>query len=407
MKNTCYSCGNTSPVEILDLGNLYLPRFLQSKDNWAPKFPLVLLFCPECKLVFLKEPTPRYLLYDNNYGYRSGINKTMRKELADIVNSTIYTDKYVQLEDGDIVVDIGANDGTLLKEYPDELFRVGWEPVKKFAEKLKKELDPTFRYVSDYFHFDSKYGLAKIITAIAMFYDLPNPHQFLEDIKKTLHPEGIFIVQQNYLVSMLNNNAFDNIIHEHLQYYSLTSFENLLKDHNLEVFDVVERDLNGGSFRAYCAHKGVFEPKTRLLAMRGVEKSIDWRGSLKNFREGVTDICDELHIFVAAESEKGKKIYIYGASNRGNTIVQAAGILQFIDCCAERNPEKYGKYFLGKKIVSEEEARQKADYFLVLPWFFAQGEDSEIVKREKEFIDNGGSLIIPLPQLQIISKNTI
>ena len=283
---------------------------------------------------------------------------------------------------------------------------VGFEPSSNVAKYSREYLDKLYLEFFNANSFKKDFGLkkAKIITAISMFYDLEDPNQFISDIKELLDPEGIFIIQQNYLVGMLQQCAYDNIVHEHLEYYSLLSLENLLKRHDLEVFDVEERDLNGGSFRTYICHKGKRPISSAVNKMRATEADLQLDNSkiYKEFTKRVLGNTDKLYNFIISQVRMGKKIYVYGASTRGNTLLQAAYLdNKQISAAVERNPDKWGLIMSGTEIpiISEELARfQKPDYMLVLPWFFKK----EFIERETEYLKSGGHLIFPLPTFEVI-----
>lgn len=399
----CRVCKSDALEDILSLGNLYLSDFI--KDNQKPpQYPLVLTLCTKCYLLQLKHTTPPSLLYNNNYGYKSGINKTMQDHLKQIALEVIK--KYGKTKSKLICADIGANDGTLLKNYKDNVFKIGIEPIEKYAKECKKYADLV---INDFFNYKifkkkNKNEKVDIITAISCFYDMSDPNKFVADISKILSENGIFVIQQNYLVSMLKQNAFDNIVHEHLEYYSLISLSNLLKRHNLEVFDVKTNNLNGGSFRTYICHKG------RRRILKSVKKMEEMEKRLKllnkkiyhDFALRINKNKNKIKEFIETEVKKGKKIYIYGASTRGNTLLQYFELNNLlIPYAVERNPEKWGKKIASLliPIISEEQARKdKPDYMLVLPWFFQK----EFLKREKQYLDNGGKFIFPLPNIKII-----
>lgn len=394
MIKNCRSCGSDKLQEILDLGDVYLSDFVDRGEK-IDKYPLDLILCKECTLVQLTHTTPSNKLYNDHYGYRSGINATMREELSNIVKETI---KRVDLKKDDVVVDIGANDGTLLSNYTG-VYRVGFEPVPKLSFMCESHAE---KVVNDFFNKKSYGDLpkAKIITAISMFYDLDDPNTFVSDMVELLAPDGIIVIQQNYLVGMLRRNAFDNIVHEHLEYYTLTSLEKLLNKHGLEVFDVETNETNGGSFRTYVRH---MDPVKKMrLAERKMKLDNEWTYYL--FALEVKQACKKLHDFIEKESKAGKKTYVYGASTRGNTLLQAAKLTRdLIPFAVERNPEKWNKYIasLGIPIISEEQARvERPEYMLVLPWFFRD----EIVKRENKYIEEGGKLIFPLPKFEVVER---
>lgn len=402
MKLICRVCEDKNLIKILSLGNIYLSEF--SVKNIRPKkYPLTLVLCSNCYLLQLEKTPPQGTLYTDNYGYKSGINKTMQDELKNIVKEAIR--KSVKKEKLTIV-DIGANDGTLIKNYPLSFKRIAIEPIKKFAKECKKYTNFVINDFFNYEIFKQKFDNQKadIITAISCFYDMPDPNKFVSDVSKILTNEGIFLVQQNYLVSMLSQNAFDNIVHEHIEYYSLYSLSRLLERHNFEVFDVKLSNLNGGSFRTYISKKGIRKIEKSVLEMRENEEKLKLtqKQIYMSFANNIKHLKKQLLEFIKEQNKKSKKVYIYGASTRGNTLLQYFGITKKLTPFAvERNEEKWGKYIssVGIKIISEEQARkEKPDYLLVLPWFFKE----EFLKREKEYLKSGGHFIFPLPSLEII-----
>jgi NDP-4-keto-2,6-dideoxyhexose 3-C-methyltransferase len=408
MISSCRSCKSKELVDILSLGEQYISDFIDG--NKKPEaYPLSLVLCNSCSLLQLKDDVPPAALYTDRYGYRSGINRTMREHLAEIVRSV---EKMAKPKRGDIVVDIGCNDGTLLKSYKTPgLIRVGYDPITKFGLDFK---DTDIKFVNDYFNsktYKKTFGdkKAKIITAISMFYDLEEPNKFVSDLNSVIHDDGIIVIQQNYLAEMLKQNAFDNIVHEHLEYYSFISMESLLMRHDLTVFDVLINDINGGSFRTYICKSGAREVKESVYKLKEYEKKLGLSEEkiYRDFANRISNIKKKLLNLIEGEVKKGKTIYIYGASTRGNSILQYCGIdKRLIKKAVERNPEKWGKRIasIGIPIISEEEGRkERPDYMLVLPWFFKK----EFVEREAEYLKNGGKLIFPLPQVEVIDKSII
>ncbi len=404
----CRVCLSSKLKKIISLGNLYLSDFVKKPIN-IKQFPIDLVMCLNCSLVQLRHTTPPKYLYTERYGYRSGINETMKNELSDVVAKAL---KKVEVSKNDLVIDIGSNDGTLLSNYKKSINTIGFEPVKKLAELTSKNAKFT---INDYFNYKSlkkilpnkiSQNKAKIITSIAMFYDLNDPNVFLDDVVKILDDSGIFIIQQNYLGGMIEQNAFDNILHEHLEYYSLNSLEYLLDLHGLKVIDVEERVINGGSFRVYVAFKSnkKIKESVRLKKLRAKEDKMGLKkpSTYKKFAKEVRVVSEAIHNFIEREVRKNKKVFVYGASTRGNTLLQYCNLdTTLISAAVERNSEKWGKKIasVGIPIISEEEARKKKpDYMLVLPWFFRD----EFIKREKKYLDNGGHFIFPLPKLTIV-----
>lgn len=391
----CRSCHSEKLTDILSLGDQYLSDFIAEGEAKPARFPLNLVKCGECSLLQLKETTPASELYTSHYGYRSGINQTMRKELGEIVKSSI--EKQPKKSDL-VVVDIGANDGTLLSNYPDTFYRIGFEPVEKLSKDCAEHANVV---INNFFNAKEFYEVsnkkADIITCISMFYDLDDPCTFVSDLNSILADDGVLVIQQNYLVGMLEKTAFDNICHEHLEYYSLQSLEHLLNRHGLEVFDVVLSEINGGSFRVYVRHMN----NVQMMRVKEGQLKLDKDHPYFVFGMKVNQIKDKLSAYVKEEVKQGKKVYIYGASTRGNTILQYCGLDNtLITGAAERNPEKWGKKIASVDIpiVSEEEARKDADIFLVLPWFFRE----EIEKREADFVSRGKKLIFPLPEFEVV-----
>ncbi len=412
VRKSCRVCGHSPLLPVLSLGDLYVSDFVDDARQ-GKKAPLELVLCNEanggCGLLQLRHTVPHESLY-RNYWYRSGMNKTMTDELGSITSAA---EKKVPLRAGDYVIDIGSNDGTLLRSYAiPGLNTVGFEPARNIVEKYGRE--GLTEVIPDFFKFEgwrSGFGgrKAKIITAIAMFYDLEDPNAFVADVVRCLDNDGLFVVQMAYLPWALERNAFDGICHEHLELYSLLSLENLLVRHGLEVFDLELRDINEGSFRAYIRKKGskLEAPggMARVQGMRKSEKDMGLSGEkvYEDFVRRVKDIKSKVCDFIGREVRAGRKVHAYGASTKGNTLLQYFGLdSDLITAAADRNPDKWGKYTVGTMIpiISEEEARKaKPEYFLVLPWHFL----NEFREREKEFFARGGKFIVPLPEFKIIN----
>ena len=401
MIKSCRSCNSKYLVDVADFGEQHLSEF-RDDNNRPDKHPLSLVLCTNCTLVQLKESTPPSKLYTDNYGYRSGINNTIKADLKDIVKKAR---KIVNLNPFDVVVDIGANDGTLLSNYADPNYvqpiRVAFEPVPKLANDAKNHAEYV---INDYFNAEAyieqlKDKKAKIITFISCFYDLEEPNKVVADLASILDKDGILIIEQNYLARMLTQNAFDNIVHEHIEYYTLTSLEHLLNRHYLEVVGIKETSINGGAFRVYVRHMNTLDKYRQMEKKMKLDNK--WTYMLFSLR--VESIKDKLHKLIEEIVKEGKSVYLYGASTRGNSLIQVCGLdNKLIKAAVERNPEKWGKKILGIPIISEEQARkEKPDYALILPWFFSP----EIIDRDKEFIDNGGKWIIPLPEPYIVDKD--
>ena len=412
-RETCRVCGSSKVIPILSLGNQYVTNFVEDPKSDYPRGPLDLVLCNVkdggCGLLQLKHTIERDVLY-RKYWYKSGISTTMVKALADITSAA---ERIVNLASGDIVVDIGANDGTLLRQYKiPGLVTVGFEP----SNLWKLGIEGSSKIINDYFNyktFQRELGekKAKVITSIAMFYDLEDPNSFVEDIKECLDVNGLWIMQMNYLGLMLENNTFDNVSHEHLEYYSLLSLSNLLERHDLEVFDVELNDVNGGSFRIYIRHKngnvtGFTGHEERIRKQKRYEKKMGLDDSkiYDNFAKRIGKTKKDLLDFLRLEVKAGKKVFIYGASTRGLVVLQYFSIdKKLIAGAADMNSDKWGKYIVGTgiPIMSVEDYRKKKpDYLLVLPYHFI----NEIREQEKDFLKNGGKMIVAIPEFKIITK---
>lgn len=416
VRQTCRLCGSEKLSPILDLGKQMLASAFASDENkdFIPsrEVPLELVRCnPEldenaCGLVQLRHTFPGDIMY-TDYWYASGVNQTMRDALGDIVSKA---KEFVTIEKSDVALDIGCNDGTLLKAYKNPLLDlVGFDPAQNFLGSK----DEDFERINDYFNKASYMAArgtkkAKIITSIAMFYDLEDPHSFVADISDILADDGIWIVQMADLPNMLRHNMFDNICHEHLTYFHLAPMEFLLKKCGLKLVDLEMNQANGSSYRFYIRKMNGPEPShdaLKRIAKTRFEEfnlALDTDEPYKKFKENIERNKNDLTFFINQEQAKGKKVFVYGASTKGNVLLQYCGLNEtIIPYAAERNPRKWGTKTLGSDIpiISEEEARaMKPDYFLVLPYHFLD----EMMSREEEFLAGGGKFIVPVPAVKVL-----
>ena len=395
----CRLCRNKKLKRIFNFGNHFVSNFVsKSKIKKSIKAPLNLIHCNKCDLLQLEHTAPQELLYKGFYWYRSGVTNTMKDALKDIF---LKGKKIAKLKKNDVIFDIGANDGTLLKYFKKSGFKtIGCEPAKNLTKELKKNC----HYVmDDFWSFEkldyilNKHNLKKpkLITAIGMFYDLDDPSKFIGDISKALDDNGIFIAQLMCLKSMLQKNDLGNICHEHLEFYSYKSLIYLFETNGFEIFKVEENDVNAGSYRIYAKKFKKKSIKVREnTSLKDVRKFID---RVKLSRIKTVN-------FIKKEKKKKKEIFVYGASTKGNTILQYFNLdNKLIKYAADRSPEKWGKYTVGTgiKIISEKKARQlNPDYFLVMPWGFLK----EFIRREDKWLKNGGKFIVPFPKFRIIKK---
>lgn len=409
----CRVCKSKSLEFVINLGSQaftgYFPKWAEEEVDYGS---LELLKCMgECGLVQSKYSFDRNKLYGDNYAYRSGINKTMTNHLENKVKKIR---EIVQLEDCDLVVDIGSNDATLLKNYPliegnKTFMRIGIDPSgRQFQEIYEKNkitiLDQFFN--KEFFNVLKK--KPKVITSIAMFYDLEDPLHFMFDIKQILDKNGIWLMEQSYMPIMLEKNSYDTICHEHIEYYSLSTIKWMADKVGLKIIDVSLNEINGGSFEVILAHKeSSYKENTGAIDyLLNIEYNLEL-GTVKpynDFRKRILSNRANLMNFMEKELKDERVIYGYGASTKGNVILQYCEIKNTdMIAIADRNPTKWGKVTPGTKIpiISEDEARKKRpDYMLVLPWHFKE----EILAREQEYINNGGKLVFPLPRLIVEKK---
>ncbi|MFC1504041.1 class I SAM-dependent methyltransferase [Spirochaetota bacterium] len=407
----CRICGNTNLIPLIELGTMaYTGIFPQNKNQKVPTGPLSLVKCEEdatgkhCGLVQLKHNFELEELYGDNYGYRSGLNPSMVKHLGNIVRSIL---GLVTLSDGDLVIDIGSNDSTLLQQYPEgSCTLVGIDPTGiKFRDYYPPHIDliPEF-FPSDLFA--SKYGneKAKIITSIAMFYDLTDPLSFAESIYDHLDDNGIWAFEQSYMPTMLQMTSYDTICHEHLEYYALKQIKYITDKTGFHICDVQFNDTNGGSFFVIASKRSSsYKENIKIISdilQKEAELQLSTTKPFKAFEERIfrhkTDVMDFFN------DANNNTIFGYGASTKGNVILQYCGISSaHIPCIAEVNEYKFNRITPGSciPIISESEAKsRKPDYLFVLPWHFREN----ILQKEQDYLKQGGRFVFPLPKLEVI-----
>ena len=409
--NKCRICNNSNLKTVIDLKKQYIQGSFKKKNKPIPylrKIPMKLVLCSNCSLLQMAHTTRKEILY-KNYWYESGINLTMRTHLKLLVKSAI---KIIKKKKQVNVLDIGCNDGTLLNFYPKKFKKYGIDPSQIINKIDQKKIT----VIQDYFPPDkkiNKYINKKfdIITSIAMFYDLDNPNLFVSGIKKHLKKNGIWIFELSYLIDMLKLNSFDTICHEHLEYYSIHSLDYLMKIHKMKIFHVSKNSINGGSIRCFVTHvennsyhssRSINYYKKLLFDEKKMQIKKDT--IYKKFFSNILIIKKNLINIIKKVKSKNEKIYILGASTKGNTILQFINInKKIIPIAIERNKEKIGAKIIGSNIdiVGEKFVKKnQPKYKLVLPWHFK----NEIVKRELYYILEGGNLIFPLPRVSIINK---
>lgn len=406
-KFQCRVSGSEHLISVLDLGHQTLTGvFPKSPDEKITRGPLELAWCPDSGLLQLKHSYDSGEMYGDNYGYRSGLNQSMVNHLADKV---AYLERQFPLNSDDVVVDIGSNDATMLKLYnTPNIRRVGIDPTgQKFAQYYPTEIT----LVPDFFSADAFRSVeskpARLVTSIAMFYDLDSPVDFARQIESILAEDGVWHFEQSYMPSMLRLNSYDTICHEHLEYYSLGVVKIILEKAGLRLVDVAMNAVNGGSFAVTAAKASNKTLPTNHAVIDWLLGQEDRMGlntphPYREFEERVFRHRDDLTRLIRALNAGGKKILGYGASTKGNVVLQFCGLTaDDIPAIAEINPDKFGTFTPGSNIpiISEQEARKmNPDYFLVLPWHFKDG----ILRREVEYLASGGKMIFPFPEIEIV-----
>lgn len=401
----CRLCGESEFETLLDLGSQWLGSRFPKLMEKIPLSPLTLIKClnSDCQLIQLSADVDGNELYLQGYGYRSGLNNSMKNHLEYLVRDIEFK---IDIEDNDIILDIGSNDATTLKFYK-KGNKIGIDPT---GNQFKSFYPNEIRLVPDFFTlknypYEEK---AKVITTISMFYDLPDIITFVSDLVQVLHPEGIWVSEQSYCKTMIEKNSFDTICHEHLEYYTIKQFIYLANKFGLKIVDITLNDCNGGSFRITLAHQNndkikIQQERINILILE--EEREFTKEAFKNFVERIKLERRKLVDFVRYELAKEKKFCLYGASTKGNTLLQYYGLnSSMIYYAAERNPEKYGRVTPGTniKIESEEFVRNfRPDYMIVLPWHFR----NEFISRERNYLESGGKLIFPLPNFEVIDKD--
>lgn len=410
--------------KLLSMGDYYVSDFptLHELDDERKKYSLDLYLDNVLGAPRLKYTVPPDEMY-GEYWYRSGTNASMTNQLKQIAEEV---SSRVKHESGDIWLDIACNDGTMFDFIPNSFVKAGIDPSDDtyYNESKQRAIVAQDYFSKEVFHSMRSnwfYGRkAKVITCIAMFYDLDYPYRFLDDVREILDDDGVFVLQMSYTPLMIKQLAFDNICHEHVYYYSLLDITRLLMMCGLEVVDVSVNETNGGSFRVYAmkdghGHRYATQPirdtaKVRVDSLRGWEDdNYDVYSNLmwEDFENRIQNLNEQVVAFLEEEVDNGKEIWGYGASTKGNTLLQRFGIDQsLVTAMAERSEYKFGRYTVGTNIPILPEADMREanpDYLLVLPWHFI----SEFTQRERSFLEGGGKFIVPCPKFEVIGREVL
>lgn len=411
----CRICGNPHLKQIIDLGSQPLSGVFPRPEYPDPSYsPLVLVRCDvqaqpgSCGLVQLLHTAQLNEMYGTTYGYYSSISPTMVSHLETKVRELV---EFAQPKENDVVLDIGCNDGTLLNAYGSRanLSRVGMDPSsKKFAHNFQ----PGIKVVYDFFSEKSTRTVigeksCKIITSIAMFYDLDEPIKFMQDIRSLLAKDGVWALELSYLPLLLKQLTYDQICHEHVTYLGLRQMDWMMKQTGLKILDVFLNDVNGGSFSIYAGREdGPYTPKTaKIQKLLAEEDGLDTDDPYIRLRNRILNYRDDVRGFFRLMKDAGKEIYGYGASTKGNIVMNYCGLgVDDLVAIGDRNPEKDGLVTPGTRIpiISHDKLRQRnPEYLFVLIWHFR----SEIIRDEVAFLKRGGKFIFDLPRMHVVDSS--
>lgn len=401
----CRICSNERLECVLNLGEQYLTGvFPKSKMQKVTRGPLELVKCigeNTCGLVQLAHSYDLSELYGENYGYRSGLNKSMVSHLRTKVEKIM---SIIPLYEGDLVIDIGSNDGTTLGFYPTKLHLVGIDPS---AEKFRSYYGENIDLIVDFFDaklITQKYNKkAKVITSFSMFYDLEEPMKFMQQIYEVLEEEGIWVFEQSYLQHMIEQNSYDTVCQEHLEYYAIEQIKWMCDNIGFKIIDIEFNSVNGGSFSVVVTKQTSKNLETKIniddLLMSEKIRGLSGLDIWSDFSKKIEKTRNDLLIFLNEAKNSGKKVFGLGASTKGNVLLQYCHITEdLLAAIGEVNDDKYGSFTPGTliPIISETEIlAANPDYILVLPWHFREF-----------FISNpkfkGMKLVFPLPNFEIV-----
>jgi hypothetical protein len=387
---------------VLDLGDHYLADFINPGESRGYAHPLRLAICQWCTLLQLTVTVPRTTLYNDRYSFRSGTNEAIRNDLASVVQYALGAERHPASRPGRWL-DIASNDGTLLSFVPRQWERSGVDPLKHLAGEAWQHAT---RLITDFFspwYYTGRYF--DVVTSVSMFYDLDDPDQFACGVRDVLARDGVWVIQQNYALDMLHRKAVDNVLHEHVTYFSVTSLKPLIERHGLEISDVAYSDVNGGCFRVIAGRRGV-RPVRQSVSDALAREDAARLGEARTWAAWGCEVRAELastrDLLLWAQAT-GKRVCLYGASARSGTFLQMIGAgPDLIGAAADRSEAKAGKVMAstGIPVISEEQMRaDQPDYLLVGPWYFRE----VFTERERDYLKAGGSMIFPLPQFEVVT----
>jgi nucleoside-diphosphate-sugar epimerase/SAM-dependent methyltransferase len=407
-EKNCRLCGNTDLKNIISLGKTPLANSLLTKEELTKEkgmYPLEVMYCSKCHNCQLSYIVPRDELF-KSYPYVTSTTKTFRDHFGKMAEDIT---KEYNLGNQSLVVDIGSNDGLLLKNFNEfGINTIGVEPARNIAEIAIKNGVKT---IVNYFNDESvneiikSEGYADIITANNVFAHTKDLENMVFNVKKLLKGPGIFIIEVQYLLDTIKNLTFDNIYHEHIHYFSLFPLKKFFEKNGMEIFNVQHIDSHGGSIRVFIQKKGgSFTIKESVNEFLEGEKAfgLDRLETYESFAKKVYHIKDTLNEYIKKIKSENKRIVGYGAPAKATTLLNFCGIKKDeIDYIVDDNPLKQGLIVPGVKIpIKNREYLETSlpDYILILAWNFAE----EIIKNNEAYKEKGVKFIIPLPNPKIV-----
>ena len=402
----CRSCGNQKIQTVLDLGEQpWCNDFLtEEKVGHEEKYPLTLVRCEGCKLLQLDHTVPKETMF-GDHDYLSGMTQTLLNHFYDVAKELALQ---IDLQEGDLIVDIGGNDGSQLIQYQ----KLGFSNVVNVESSVgtaKISQDSGVKTINNYFdetcaveNFGEK--SVRVYNASGVFFHLEELHSVVKGIQRTLADDGVLLVQFMYAGAMLENNNFDTIYHEHLCYYTMETLATLLEPYGLELFDAYYSDIHSGSIIAKITHSRseLNKKSARLLDLLEKDKKYNEADTLKAFADKIRSTQDNLRSFLEEIKKEGKRVYAYGAPAKGNTLLNYYGIdSSLVEKAVEISPLKVGKYLPGSHIpITQESEEDVPDYYLLLSHNFAE----ELIAKNKPLIDQGVKFIIPFPEITVVGS---
>ena len=406
--NYCRLCKSKNLKLVLDLGKSPLPNALLKKSQRKKgelSFPLKVNFCPKCNQVQLSHVVSPELMF-RKYAYVSSTSPVMMAHFQEYADTVF---KKLKLKKGDLVVELGSNDGFLLKQFKKLGTRVlGIDPARNIAAIATKEGITT---LPQFFNSNvakkvvKKYGKAKVITANNVFAHIHDLDEVVEGVKELLHENGVFIIEFPYLIDFIDENVFDAVYHEHLSYLAIKPLDKFFKSFGMQIFDCFRTPVQGGSIRIFVKKQtGIYQPTKKVTKLLELEKKkkLDQIQTYLEFAKKVQATKKSLKALLAKLKKQNKNIVGYGAPGRSTTLFNYCGIdNKILDYIVDDNPLKLGLYTPGSHIpIFDIIQIQKTnpDYVLISSWNYAK----PIIKKLNNYKRSGGKFIIPLPKPYII-----